>query len=150
MIANEVQIRFWSKVQISPTCWIWCGSKMGAGYGEIRLNGKKLGAHQLSYLIHFGEYDRSKDIHHVCEVKLCVNPDHLTVMSRRDNLMASNTVTRRNAEKTHCKCGERLVVVSKKGRGCRSCLNRQQREWQAKTKAKKLENELKETPKVVY
>lgn len=40
--------RFWSKVEISDSCWNWMGSKT-RGYGQFGLNGRLIYAHRFAY-----------------------------------------------------------------------------------------------------
>jgi len=70
-------------------CWFWQGS-LNTGYGEVHKNywGKFYGvtrAHQLSYIVYNGNYDRDLLILHSCNNKQCVNPKHLRCGTHKDN-----------------------------------------------------------------
>jgi hypothetical protein len=73
-------------------------------------------------------------MHHRCENKGCVNPDHLAVVTAAENTHASHTPARANARKTHCSkghpfSGENLYVVPKSGeRQCRTCKRQSDRD----------------------
>ena len=73
-------------------CWNWVGpvNKKGRAKSSGQYY-KKYGvsfAHQLSYLVHNGWYDRSfLQISHTCHNKLCINPEHLVTETLKENVM---------------------------------------------------------------
>jgi len=78
--------RFLDKVEITETCWLWTGARTKWGYGNVGVGGHYFGAHRVSYRIFVGPILQGLDIDHLCRVKLCVNPDHLEAVTRRENL----------------------------------------------------------------
>lgn len=63
-------------------CWIWQGSKTKAGYGvrsAIDARGKKRPhlVHKLNWEAQNGPVPEGEELHHLCEVTSCVNPDHV-------------------------------------------------------------------------
>lgn len=64
-------------------CWIWQGSFMRTGYGQVEVREgerrKQWLAHRLSYWLETGELP--EQVHHKCHVKACVNPAHLEGLS---------------------------------------------------------------------
>lgn len=78
---------FWSKVdkRNPDECWIWKASKRGK-YGSAYYNGKRDGAHRISYIIHCGPIPDGMDICHRCDNPLCVNPAHLWVGTAEQNM----------------------------------------------------------------
>jgi len=66
---------FLDYVEETSYCWYFHGSKNSDGYG-IWKEGIQITAHRLSYLLFKGPIE-NKIIHHTCECKMCVNPDHL-------------------------------------------------------------------------
>lgn len=82
--------RFWSKVAVKTEmeCWEWLGNTNNKGYGMFSVNsfvGKKL-AHRLSYESVNGKIPEGMHIMHSCDNPCCVNPNHLSAGTHRDNM----------------------------------------------------------------
>lgn len=80
--------RFWSKVDRgSPaSCWEWLGSK-SRGYGYIGTPaGKNVPAYRLSYNLAYGPILDAMEIDHMCHNPSCVNPAHLRMVTKAENL----------------------------------------------------------------
>lgn len=112
-------------------CWIWQGATLPNGYGWKRTGQKTGPVHRAYYEHYVGPIPKGLTIDHLCEVKLCVNPEHLEpVTSRENNLRSPNTLAGKNVRKTHCinghpLFGENLATrTSKDGhvhRVCKKC-----------------------------
>jgi len=66
-------------------CWLWLGSKMPRGYGQIQFLGKKYYAHRLSFEAYKGHIPDGHVVRHTCDEPSCVNPDHLLSGTQKDN-----------------------------------------------------------------
>jgi hypothetical protein len=63
-----------------PECWIWNNKPKNNGYGRL---GKKQ-AHVASYEA-FNKPIANGTVDHLCQNKMCVNPDHLTDVTQLAN-----------------------------------------------------------------
>lgn len=80
-------------------CWLWMGAMGSKRYGKFCFNGAADTdyAHRASWRLFRGSIPNGQHVCHKCDVPLCVNPEHLFLGSRKDN----------------------MVDASKKGRTCR-------------------------------
>lgn len=85
--SESLQRRFWQKVDVrgADECWEWTGSRDEDGYGRIDHNGKHIGAHRLSYELHYGPIADGMLIRHSCSNRPCCNPKHLLEGTAADN-----------------------------------------------------------------
>ncbi len=82
------RVRFWLNVApglSDDECWKWCGAMSKRGYGVFWLNGSLHPAHRIAYQLEEGPIDDTADLHHECEVKICVNPRHLKPLTRKEH-----------------------------------------------------------------
>jgi DNA-binding XRE family transcriptional regulator len=68
-------------------CWVWKGGKDIKGYGIFWYKGKAQFAHRVSLLLHnkVKEFNPDMQILHSCRETGCVNPDHLSEGTRKQN-----------------------------------------------------------------
>jgi HNH endonuclease len=125
-------------VDAQSGCWIWKSKPDQNGYGRYRFDSKLLranvAAHRVSYLLHIGNIPEGLVIDHVCRVRNCVNPEHLEVVSQKENVRRSNVFRRRQRLSKGDRCreghtfeGQNVMARPSGGRRCRKCHNAQKR-----------------------
>ncbi len=97
--------RFWAKVTITPTCWLWTGGVSGDGYGRFWVGRGHIGvmrpAHQVAWeLINGEEFPAGMDGHHECEVRACVRP-HVAHVVPREPEHHRGAIWKRKREAAH-------------------------------------------------
>lgn len=82
-------------------CWEWKYSKGSHGYPMIGLAGSRALVHRHVAAAAAGRDIGTEPVHHKCANRSCVNPDHLQLVTHRENMaemMARNFYVRRIAE----------------------------------------------------
>lgn len=85
----SVEARLWAKVYKSSTCWLWLGAQYRNGYGHIRSDKehghKDKAAHRVAWELTNGPIPNGFVLCHRCDVRNCVNPDHIFLGTKQDN-----------------------------------------------------------------
>jgi len=104
-------------------CWIWIAVKNRGGYGFVSRGAKGDGniyAHRLAYEVLVGPIPAGLQVDHLCRIPSCVNPAHMELVSRRENILRSDGLTARNSRKVVCIRGHHFT--NKRASGARRCI----------------------------
>lgn len=77
--------RFWAKVNKTDTCWLWTGSHNQYGYGIFSVGQDRWLSHRYAWTTLVGEIPEGKQLDHMCHVHDCLNPEHLRVVTSKQN-----------------------------------------------------------------
>jgi hypothetical protein len=136
--------RIESKVHAEPNtgCFLWAGATGTTGYGQITIHDrgsrKTLSVHRVVYEAHKGPIPTGLDVCHTCDVRSCVNPEHLFLGTRSDNMWDASRKGKLNGKsgpgagynrtKTHCPAGHAYDAANTyfppgrpEHRVCRTC-----------------------------
>jgi hypothetical protein len=107
---NEAKLlaRLLSRVDMPTGCWQWTGADDGNGYGTIDVEGTPRKTHRVAYLLFRGTIPEGMEPDHLCRNRRCINPWHLELVTKRENILRGEGLAAKNARKTHCKHGHLL------------------------------------------
>lgn len=107
----NIKERFFQHVNKTSTCWLWTGQLSKDGYGIINIKKLKSGrlAHRISWKLHNNDLEKDICVLHKCDIRKCVNPDHLFLGSRFDNTIDMISKNRGNQVKGEDVGGAKLT-----------------------------------------
>lgn len=129
---------------LTGDCVLWDGRVGDHGYG---MQSRRL-AHRMAWEETHGPIPPGMQVHHRCEIKLCINPQHLELMSVADHARhhgptaAFLALVEERRSRTHCPKGHEYTpenTILKQGkRHCRECAKAYSREWHQRNRERVL------------
>ena len=128
VIPERVAERAVSRVRVDKNgCWISTYSIASHGYAQIGWQDKGyrqvVTAHRAAWTHVHGQIPPGMTVDHICRVRPCVNPDHLRVMSNRDNARGGGGLhlTPPTPTDESCQRGHVVLLYPSGAKHCREC-----------------------------
>lgn len=123
------------RISPCPTtgCWLWTGYINDSGYGETNIASagrwRHAKAHRMTWEKVHGPIPDGMHVDHICRERSCVNPDHLRVVTPRENALYNSVspFAKRHKLPACPRCGgafdTALRSTGRERRWCRACQN---------------------------
>jgi hypothetical protein len=127
----------WAKIMKSDGCWVWTGCTV-KGYGTVHFRGRKWMAHRLVFELLREPVPDGMQLDHLCRNPSCVNPDHLEIVTSRENTLRGIGPSAKAARSLACPRGHLYDAIWSGSRRCKICHREHLRRYRAKKRIAKL------------
>lgn len=101
----------------------WTGVVNNKGYGVVRVGDTTTTAHRATWFVAYGPIPEGMQVDHLCRNRLCINPDHLELVTGAENYGRSPRVQVTHCPAGHPYAGDNLrLYVDRYGRTHRQCV----------------------------
>jgi hypothetical protein len=106
-------------------CWIWQRRIEHHGYARTYFRGRNHYVHRLAYQALVAPIPAGLQIDHLCRVRACCNPEHLEVVTARENILRA-AGPRTESQGGLCRNGQHELTPenvreTSRGRRCAIC-----------------------------
>lgn len=115
----------WVIPEPNSGCWLCFSRNNKYGYARIKIGGRTIGAHRISYEMSVGPIPHDFEIDHICGLTCCVNPAHLEAVTQFEN--KRRQAIRRDAAmgfkcpNGHARTPINIYMKPSGGKHCRQC-----------------------------
>lgn len=108
-------------------CIEWKGRKNNTGYGVVLINNKQFFAHRLAVALSGRNIPKTKVCDHLCRNHACINPEHIELVTLRENWRRGESKTSKFVQSDSCSKGHLFdkqntrIHTDKNGRKTRHC-----------------------------
>lgn len=140
-LTNEQRFNSKFIIDNETNCWLWTAGKRDIrGYGQFHIRGKNVSPHRFSYEMYREPIPIDMTIDHLCKNPSCVNPLHLEVVTRIENVSRGNNKIMKNSQLTHCTrghpySGDNLYIKPNGERDCKTCNLIRNKNWRDKKRS---------------
>lgn len=103
-------------------CDLWTGPVNRTGYGVARMGKTTTSAHRSMWILLRGPIPDELEVDHLCRNRLCVNIDHLELVTPSENVRRSPRAQVTECPRGHPLDGDNLhIQIGPSGRPWRTC-----------------------------